>query len=853
MAALLFIVVYFFSLLRTINPQRFFGASLVGPLLAFLAISSAVGTAGRNTSGGKDLDHRFLEDTIVSMLVGVGISWIINVGLWPDFAEVKLRKQFSDSFETMGFLLSAIVDGYLLQKEKDKHPIEDEAVYEEIRLLRSAHISTLRTSLTGLTATLDAADAEISYSHMTMSDFTHLYESAQSLSGHLFALDTALSDMGTMLMENDGFREQFLSPLAEPLRNLQSGCLIMLDETRREVSGCAEAERGDTGPCNAVVRKAVGEFEEKQFDVLFDLMGVRVGRDARDVQGNPSIGWDSLMQFVDDLIKTHDRIHAIDPQKRFHFHFRHFIPKTIFNLFKSLTKSRHRHPEPSTEHPVSPSETAEKLAQSAGKLPGGDGGERKKRAGLRASVLLPMVRFGLSSGSIYAVKCATAVLILNIILYSQPTFFQNWGLQGSVITFLVAIAPSLGQTYLGFPMQLIATAIGSIWAYVSLVVFGANGTIGLIGFSMILVVPMMYIFLFNKALPVLGLLAMLSFSNSVIISFNNRNQPFDSPVVRLYKNLANVTMGLTFAVIFTLVIYPNLARRSLRALLSSTITLINGHYADLTASILSTTQLPPGSPSSMSMLDLPPETIARFKDTHNAIAVMLAAAEPLMVFSAVEPRVEGPFQMGSYRAVMEGLKRVLDRLGNARAASGSKRFPVSMHWLFTEPKLAKSRAELYQTIRLLLFIYSSTFIAKQRLPHDLPNAFAARKRLVEAFSSVSQTSPADTSKFRSEAWVRFYSYALAVRGISLEIDALAIPIKELFGELPDLTFGSGHPGSYGAEGEDAEDEEVARVVEMNAAFTSLLAMRGADVGEREDGGEARHVEESVFDLSRKDK
>ncbi|KAI8842930.1 hypothetical protein BC829DRAFT_299263 [Chytridium lagenaria] len=717
---------------------------------------------------------------------------------------------------------------------------------------------------------LDAADAEISYSHMSMSDFTRLHNSVQALSGHLFALDTALSDMGRSLMDDEQLRERFLTPLEEPLRSLQGGCLSMLDETRREVGGGGEG--GETEACNGAVRKAVAQFEEKQFEVLFDLFEMRFGvvseGDAEERAGR--LGWDSLMQvnflilgiheFVDELINTHSHLHSLDPKKTFHFHFRHFVPKTIYDFFKrkpapDMESARTTNLKSDDDNPTSPSAAADILVKSVSTVPA-----IKKKRGFefRTAVMLPLTKFWLSPASIYAMKCATAVLLLNLIVYAQPQFSLTWGLQGSVITFLVAIAPSLGQTYLGFPMQLIATFIGALWAFAALSAFGASGAIGIIAFGLILVTPMMYIFLFNKAMPVLGLLAMLSFSNSVVLSYINRNRPFDAPVVRLYKNLANVTMGLTFALIFTLAIYPNLARRSLRALLSSTITLINGYYADLTCNLMSNTLSKRSSPildlNDMKMEDLPQDTIARLRDTHNAIALKLAACEPLMIFSSVEPRVEGAFQGKSYRSVIEGLKRVLDRLGNARAAAGAKRFPPKMKWLFTDPKLSKARAELYQTIRLLLFIFSSTFIAKQRLPHDLPNAFAARKRLVESFMELAaKASDGHTAQYRSEAWVRFYSYALAIRGISLEMDALAIPIKELFGELPDITFGSGDPGSYGVEGEDAEDDEMARVAEMNAAYTSLLAVRGVNEGLLEEAMEDDAVrnEEVVYDFERK--
>ncbi|KAJ3104779.1 hypothetical protein HDU97_008847 [Phlyctochytrium planicorne] len=958
MAALLFLVVYGFSILRTVNPIRYFGASLVGPILCFNAITSVVipppailypppvdGT----------LDTEFLRHTIISMLVGVAITWVINVGAWPDFAEIKMKRQLAAALDTIEKLLEAIVDGYLLDVEKPSShaaaatsspeisPDPPSAVDNKEKESkppsnpRPALIGALRGQLAGLTATLDAADAEISYSHLTMKDLTHFHDTIQSLSAHLFALDTALNDMGSVFPNAPKLRNRFFTPLAKPLCNIHKNCRRMIRETRDEIEcGRGKVKRdveggaGCEGPaCEDAMREAVKEFEEVQFGVLFDVFEVRFGLSEKEAEedGKPGsatkLGWESLMnvnflilgihEFVDSLIVLHQRTHAADPTRRFHFHFRHFVPNAIYNLLHPLlSRKKQAAHQSDVASPgksqsdalkdeggfavISPMKKADSVAQSLTSLTHRTGGarearkvkakeaarenevkknavvddEKKKKETVgriwRTKVVVPFARFAISSPSIYALKCSTAVLLLNLILYAQPTFFQTWNLQSSVVTFLVAIAPNLGQTYLGFPLQLVATFIGSIWAYVALVAFGAGGSVGLAAFGIVLSIPMIYIFLFSKGLPVLGLLSLLGYANSVLISYISRNRPFDAPHVRLYKNLANVAMGLTFAVIFTLVLYPNLARRTLRALLSSTITLVNTHFADLTQELLSESFRGAVEghawTSKLEMIPLPESTIKRLKETQAAISLRIAAMEGLMVFCSVEPRLEGPFQADTYRTIIAGLRKCVDRLGMAWASGGGGKFPRQLLLLVAEKdgaseaetkergtKLVRARAEMFQTVRLLLYIYSSAFISKQRLPHDLPNAFAARRRLVEAFMELAQTAAVNVKEtFRTEPWVRFYSYALAIRG---KIDALSHPIKDLFGELGDMSMGSKDPGFVGAENmDDVQDPpDISSVPPtldiIPAAFSSLMSVIGDDAN-MEDEDEKRKMEEQYW-------
>ncbi|KAJ3186407.1 hypothetical protein HK101_009663 [Irineochytrium annulatum] len=863
MAILVFVFVYLYSLLRAINPARFFGVSLIGPLLAFTAVTSSVGVSVPSTANGSSFDASFLGSTISSFLIGILISMFVNLCFWPDFAELDLKTQLGKALDTLSALLSEIFAGYLLS-DADGKPLD----FAEAATRRAGIVTGLRAQIAALTGTLDAADAEVFRSHMSMTDYGHALGSITTLSSHLISVEGSLSDINFDDLRLESMRDRFQLPLSASLRRVEAGCKRMLGETRNEILGVDPNKHQEEGKpattCTRGLMDALAGFKEKQFEVLYDLFEIKHGLDGLQEDGakvEGKLGWDTMLQvnffvlsiqeFASDLSRLHETIHVLDPtKKRWHFHFRHYLPDFIVAVFKKPVKkavdeeklAEAGHLKKTLGHDggdvTTPTASAQNLAEGASRTLKHE--PRQRGWSFRKSVAMPVTQFLVSGISIYAFKCATAVLLLQMILYAQPTFFKTWNLQGTLITFLVAIAPSLGQTYLGFPIQLLASALGSIWSFAGVSAFGYGGVYGLTCFALIVAVPMVSILLHNRALSVLGLLTMLAYSNATIICFVNRSNPlFDPPSVRLYKNLANTSMGLTFSLIFTLVIYPNLARRLLRSKISSVLNHLNVHYA-VTSSAAYRVGPPAPARAPRSKAEegggadpdmIPTDVMDELKASHRAIAIQLQALEPLMTFSAVEPRVSAPFQQQTYRKVIESMRRVLDRVGSMWTAFGGRWIDGSIQRiLHGDETLQLARFEMRNTIRLLLYVYATAFVAKQRLPRELPNAVGARRRLVETFMRIVEKGRAAKEMFRREEWIRFYSFALATRGVSYEIDALAVHVKALFGELPgmpDEESGEYYGGSYGLEGRagEGDEDDIEMVGELNSAYSALLNVR----------------------------
>ncbi|KAJ3331835.1 hypothetical protein HDU76_002083 [Blyttiomyces sp. JEL0837] len=925
MSIILFIFVYGFSYLRAASP-RFFGVGVIGPLLAYTACTSAIGISGANTSHGDVFDSAFLINTLYSFLIGTLICLVINILVFPNSAESILKHQFSKIFSTLSKLLTLSVKSYSPLSD----PVSDTAT-------RKLLISQLKAQISLASVTISQADAEVFYSRYDMDDYVMILGHVNSMASQLFAIHTALEGHQAAVVGSEKFQKGFSIPMEESLGQIVLGVRRMLEKASVRVvdlrgkkgvevakgAGIVDLESGvgSSGGCRTIegIRNALEELETKQFDVIFRVYakgvpgGVVGGFDDLVDRGAPvqeglmqvnffTLG---LLEFVSEMDALYKILADPTKQRKLRFHYRHFIPD-----FRPMIKSLF------------------------------SGTLFKKRISFRY-IFSAASKFFTSTQSIFALKCGFAIVIYFMVAIQQPTFYRTWNMQGSFITLLVAIAPSLGQTTMSFVINLLGSTIGNLWAFASIASFGTGYNalkqcggagcqasdwlpqIGLGIMALLISFPMNHVFL-NSKVNALGLLALLSYSSGVVGPYLQRANPFfDSPWVRFYKNMASLTMAITFALVFSLAVYPNLARHALRHQISATFRLLSAHYTDLISTAVTLPTEPPKSPSLSSNQTkpqpstpqqhpiLPTTTITRLKTTHIQIQQMLSSMEPLMVFSAAELRTEAPFQISIYREILTRINNILDRLQSARVSLGDK--PIDPAVLAVHSKsLTRARKEMQATVRLLLYIFASTMVAKMPMPFDLPNAIQARNKIFREFSSlmavylhepgdegseesgvsgVTSVTKTDEQKkeianvavgrksqeenlfsgriwnrdsidgngsvvggddssdefdqyrdwalslakseglvvpksksdlarvrsvVRSEAFMRYFSFALAMRMLAVEVDALVQPFKTLFGELPNVS-GTGPFGErpMGKRGVDEDVEEVVVIAEQD--------------------------------------
>ncbi|KAJ3105757.1 hypothetical protein HDU97_007577 [Phlyctochytrium planicorne] len=799
MGVLLFIMVYFFSLFRALS-QRYFGFGLIGPLLTYTSVASVVGVVGANTANGDPFDQAYLRDTLYSFLIGFGISTVLTVVVWPEFAEHSLRIQIIKITEITKKLVEESVNAFTMKANHAN---------------RSALLKALKESVAAALKSMTVVDAEIFFSKFSATDYHKILRSLNTITNHLSALDSAIVGREVTIFQSELFKtrvaEKFKSEF-ELVEKETSNLLYTVScglVNLSKVPGNESLTKYDMAQVEQARQKidvAFTHIDASQQDWLIDLV----------VHGDQS----------EQIITTDDKLAKGTVARETLIQVTYFI-----HAFHEII---------------------EKLSDMAIST-----NDPSRRTGLHYNAL----------SWIFAKpkpKAKAHTPFRHHIVSAARDWYRRWYLQSTFLTFLVAIAPSVGQTMITFVINLIGAIIGNSLGFFALEAFGTGidkidkschgwwslcngGTIqaewGLFLISIFIIIPFIYVMLFSK-IQVLGLLSLLSFTTTIIGAYGNRNNPrFDSPWNRYYKLLAGSAMAISFALFFSLMVYPNLARQTLKQKVSTVLRRLSALYNDTLVSAF----------APFAENDNAETRVKHLEDIQIAITEQFNSLRELVLFASVEFRVEGKFQRQSYNGIIDVMGSILDRLTTASTCllhdhkvdskphnekkaldSKAKRngpFDPAARKIISQ-ELLVGRRDLQNTIRLLLFLYSTSMTASQPLPQVLPGATRARNRVFhemwtimqslahgrqiktfdgkqrlsvggedtkvfDAFRSssphdnrtsvdYSQTMSKENAKelMSSDSWLRFYSFALTMSMLAVDVDSLAPFMKHLFGELP---------------------------------------------------------------------
>ncbi|TPX74626.1 hypothetical protein CcCBS67573_g04115 [Chytriomyces confervae] len=767
MAVVLCVVVYCFSVLRATNPNRFLVPSLVGPLFVFTSVASVVGVNGRNTTGGELFDSNFLISTIKSYMIGIAICLAVNVLIFPDLAAPHLNQQFRSVVENLSSLLNS-----MLKTVNGLESLQEE--YEAGVAERTVLVAKIQRDFGAIEMMIDQASGEISYSLYSIKDYNRILKSCKGLSAVLFSFNTSLkSDAFQRLLKSPEFTEQIAPSMRGSWSKIASSFKLVFDDILEKLL-CAsktmskppvDIEAAVTERVSVAIHQATTSLQALESHRPSEFLQVISESNVENpVPAELREGWEKLLQVtfytlackhvVKELAQLHSAVHTNSESKlHIRFHVRHYLP--WFLVQRTSPK------------------------------------EHKQTFGERLSTLK---NWFLSGPSIFALKLSCAILCFLMVLYSQPATFQKWNLSGAFVTILVAISPSLGQTYLGLPVQIIGTTLGCSIAYGGIAAFGKDGAYGLTVFAALLAIPTFFL-MFNPKTLILAILTLLSFSNFIVASYVNRLNPtFPELEVYLYRVIAVTSGALTFSVVFTLLIYPTLSRRLLREKLAELFRDFTTYFSEIMLSQISAVE------ASRILQD------GSVNDTRNMILSKLFALQPLLAYSAAEPRLEGKFPSAKYLVVISSMHAFLDRLESLRVSGGDEPFDARERAFLKFGTLGEARHEMNTTLRMLLYVYSAAMATKARLPPALPNASLARDKLFHAFVSTimnhihnehpNETDPLEgmmphskagaLETLSTEKWLRLLSFSSSAREVSKELDHFGELMKDLFGEYPDV-------------------------------------------------------------------
>jgi hypothetical protein len=213
----------------------------------------------------------------------------------------------------------------------------------------------------------------------------------------------------------------------------------------------------------------------------------------------------------------------------------------------------------------------------------------------------------------------------------------------------------------------------------------------------------------------------------------------DEFFTRFYKNMAGASMANAFVLVFCLLAYPNFARKTTRLNISTLLTKFNSLFADSMLKVV--------IPATTGLGKINISTAETLKKETRLMDAQIHAMQPLLIFSVAEFRVDGRFDAEAYKAILTHTTNLLSHLENSNlyllgstpsSPSRSSTSPeIEIDTLISQWRLATEipARNLRETVRMLLFMYSTSLIAKSPLPYEVPNVRVVWEKCQKEFEA----------------------------------------------------------------------------------------------------------------------
>ncbi|BGP28655.1 hypothetical protein JCM10296v2_000391 [Rhodotorula toruloides] len=446
------------------------------------------------------------------------------------------------------------------------------------------------------------------------------------------------------------------------------------------------------------------------------------------------------------------------------------------------------------------------LREALARLSGRDFVPIKKNFWTRVAELERLLR---SPDSIYAFKTAAAVAVFAVFLLapSLHTFFINYGLTGGIITIVVAVSPTLGQSLVTFFLQILGTGMGSLIGLLMLRIFLDVGgykfnPYGLAALCFVFGLPLSAIIYVKPMFFAGALLAMNSAGTLIVTEWTYNEVPgqirpgFDSPAYRASKQLVAMCIALAIAAIFQvrfgdIFILRQPARQNLRQKLAHVSWSLNAHsalFSYLTEAVMpmqeDSTDSPPPDWDAVEVVRN--ELVQREVDTQGQLLALM----PLMKFASVEPTFGAPFRAPEISRLIRSHQLVLDRLREARSAIGADGFSPEIRRNFSDV-LVPYRRQGKRISRALFYFVATSLSTKAPLPPDLPRMTLTSSNIQHDALVLSRRltkTEVGQQILRSEVFLRYWHFMTSYSSIAYILEGMEADLVPLFGSQEESPF-----------------------------------------------------------------
>ncbi|GAB1520598.1 hypothetical protein RhiTH_003678 [Rhizoctonia solani] len=505
----------------------------------------------------------------------------------------------------------------------------------------------------------------------------------------------------------------------------------------------------------------------------------------------------ALNQFAHELSTFHEAVISRKTRpKRVHVH---LFETLAGKVHKAERKRKERAQRPPISNRTSRSETGDMEIDNASQVEDRELCVREALAILEQQEYVPQnvniwqkleraKRLFESPTSIYAGKTAAATLIFAVLIWAPATrqWFINYGLTGGLITVVVALTPTLGQTLFTFVMQIAGSAVGYIMAIIVLEAFKDVGgyrfnPYGITCLVGLFAIPFQYL-IYEK--PMYFTLALLALNGTGVIvvtewtvqQYQGRHN-YDSPPYRAGKALSSLAVALAIVGTFQLVVLRNPARRQLRESTARIVYGLLGYNTILQAYVRATMPADPAFRAPQAALERVEHDL---RHREMKLQTQLIEVMPLLMFANSEPQLAKPFRGDVVNKLLKSCRIILDRYREARAAIGTTPFDEYIIEEFISV-LSPYRRRFTRTIKTSFYLVASS-LANKAWVTDWQADFIHDALVLSTRMARSETG---ANSVKSEEFSRYWYYLLTVSTIGEQLKEMEAACKELFGELED--------------------------------------------------------------------
>lgn len=386
-------------------------------------------------------------------------------------------------------------------------------------------------------------------------------------------------------------------------------------------------------------------------------------------------------------------------------------------------------------------------------------------------------------------------VVLTTSLLSVPAWLEQsrgWWNQNeswwAVVAAWMMSHPRVGGNIQDLVTRCLCCILGAVWGGLA---YGAdNGNPYVMAvFAAIYMLPMMYRFT-QSSHPRSGIVGCISFTVVSLSAKANDGLPSTAHIAWT-RGLAFV-VGVVAAVIVNWVLWPFVARHELRKALASMMIYSSIIYRGVVAKYV---YFEKGEEPTK-------EDIARSEMLEGRLREGLVRIRQLMALTRHEIRLRGPFNPLPYSALIDGCERFFEYLISVRQSS----LFFHPHYMSDNEQAAESlltyRRDAVAAILMNLYVLAGALKMDQKVPRYLPNAAAARKRLLSHMAEVEAMQATNTTTFNpttdsekpdlkvntlereSRKWSQIYSYSYSqsLTGCVQQLEQLQKYTKEIVGE-----------------------------------------------------------------------